>query len=67
MSVHYNFAVKNWFLLLKTLILEHTLAKQISCDINIYTPGSGARYISIKKKEFNYFKVKIIPFIKIFD
>ena len=31
-----NLAVKNWFLYLKALTLEHTHAKQISCEI--YTP-----------------------------
>ena len=40
------------FLLLNSSTLEHTLAKQISCEIHI--PW---------KWEINYFKIKIIPFI----
>ena len=39
---------QNWFLLLKSLKLEHTLAKRISCER--YTPYD----LSIKKWEINY-------------
>ena len=35
-----NLAVKIWFLLLKSPTLEHTLAKQISCDIQKHEKGS---------------------------
>ena len=40
-------AAKNMFLLLKSLILEHILAKRVSCEI--YTPYEGERGISTSR------------------
>ena len=63
-----NLAFENWFMfmLLKSLTLQHILAKRTSYEIYMYNPwegGRGARNISTKKCEIQYFKIKIIPFI----
>ena len=56
-----NLVSKKWFLLLKSLTLEH-YSRKMNKLRNICTIGRRARNITIKKWEINYFKIKTIPF-----
>ena len=60
MTLFYNLAANNRFLLLKSSTLDLTLVERISCKI--YTQEKGARNISSKKWEIYFFKIKIIPY-----
>ena len=53
-----NLVLITQYSLIKSLTLEHTQLR------NIYTIRRGERNISIKKWEIDYYKIKIIPFIK---